>query len=542
MPKQFPYYARFDSIVKASVSSGLDKYLSKASLEDLKRLNINEVVDLEKNIDLIGTVFNAAVINRLNRNDDGMGTKTALAIKNLFVHKPHNLEHKSQRIVGHIVKAGWSSFGDNKLLSDEEVASMTEPFNLVLGGVVYRLIDEKFANLLIEASDETSDKYLTIATSWEVGFTDFHIVVGSKNLNEAEIISDPEKIKELKQYLKAFGGPGKLPDGTYVGRLIVGEVGDVLPIGMAFTSSPAAEVEGVGVSDWSDFISEDEASDDDDSDDNDEDEYEENDASIQKNEQNNSQTSKSDVKENNHAYTDMPKITDIKQLIAAATSKEGLSEASAAEFIQSQIEQKSAEWEAKVTAKENEARTALEKASGLEAQLASATTKITELEGSLNQLKSQADAKAKEEAFQHRMSAIASEFELSEKETQIVAKEIRVLDETAYASWYEKFAVFADSKKKSNIAAAKADFEAKVQEEVAKASKKPEPTAATTNVSTASQTATTEQEKADVAKAALENTSETTASIPNAASGNQTVDVRKEWKDAFGGDNIKISK
>lgn len=541
MNKEFPYYARFDSVVKASVNKEVDKYLSKASLEDLKRLDLGDAVDLENNIDLIGTIFNAAVINRLNKNDDGMSTKTALAIKKLFIHKPHNLEHKSNRIVGHIVKAGWSTFPGNKMLSDDEVASMTEPFNLVLGGVVYRLIDEKFADMLIESSDETSGKYMQISTSWEVGFTDYHIVLGSKNVNEAEIVSDPERIKELKKHLKAFGGTGSLPDGTYIGRLIVGEIGEVLPVGMAFTSRPAAEVEGVITSDWTDLVSESEIEGDDDKDDDKDEEDEEDEdieeiqASTQNNEQNNSQTSKIDVKENNQAVIHMAKITDIKQLIAASTSKEGLSEASASEFIQSQIEQKSAEWEAKITAKETALTAASAKAAELETQLASANTKLNQLEVTVTQLKTETEAKSREEAFQGRMTALANEFELSDKENQVIAKEIRVLDEVAYASWYEKFSIFADSKKKVSIAAAKDALEAKIQEAVSAASKKSPVT-----ISTASATPEPSAQ-GDISKAALDNTSEVTASIPNAAPSTPVVDAKKEWSEAFGGTNIKIT-
>ena len=45
--------------------------ISKASLSDLKGL-MPESVDLDKNIDLIGVAFNAAVVNRFNKNHDGL--------------------------------------------------------------------------------------------------------------------------------------------------------------------------------------------------------------------------------------------------------------------------------------------------------------------------------------------------------------------------------------------------------------------------------------------------------------------------------------
>ncbi len=529
MTKKFPYYARFDSIVKASVDKTVDKYLSKASLEDLKTLDISTVVDLEQNIDLIGTIFNAAVINRLNRNDDGIATDTAIKIKDLFVHKPHNLEHKSQRIVGHIVKAGWSSFGDNKMLSDEQVAGMTEPFNLVLGGVVYTLVDEKFAEMLLDASDETSPTYQTIATSWELGFTDYHLVVGSKNVNEAEIISDKEKIDELKQYLKCNGGPGKLPDGRYVGRLIVGEVGDVLPVGMAYTTKPAAEVSGVVTQSWIDLLSTEEQ----------EQLITQSDASIQNNQKNSSQTIESDVKNNSQAETTHMKLKDIKDLLAAASSKEGLSEASVSQFIADKIEEASKEFEAKAADKANALKATADKAATLETELNKANAKIAEVTASLEKIEKDMSAKQKAEDFQTRMSAIASSFELSAKESELVAKQIRELDETSYASWFENFSVFAESKSKKSIAAAKEASEAKIAEEAKKLAEKEKSTAAvTTTVSKASE----EAAKTEVAVAALDKATEVVGqTVANTNDLTKSVDAKKEWSDAFGGANIKIT-
>jgi len=527
--KKFPYRAVFDGcIVKATVDSALDKYLSKASLEDLKKLDIGASVDLESNIDLVGTVFNAAVINRMNRNNEGMTTSTALAIKDLFVHKPHNLEHKSSRIVGHIVKTGWSSFGGNKMLTDEEVAGMTEPFNLVLGGVVYRLVDEKFADLLVEASDETSGKYMTIATSWEIAFTKYHLCVGSRNVEEAEIISDPEKIEELKQYLRQEGGPGVLPDGRFIGRLIVGDAGDVLPIGMAFTTRPAAEVEGVLTSSFVDLLSDEEKAE----------LVESSVASVENIENNNSQTIETVVKNNSQAESITMKIKDIKELIAAAASKEGLSEASVQEFITSQLEQKAAEFEVAAKEKDNALKSATDKVAELESEVSKANETVAQLTERLNKVEQETAARQAEQDFQTRMTAIASEFELSEKETSLVAKEIRLLDETSYAAWYEKFSVFAESKSKKSIAAAKEAQEAAIKEaqeavklQISKAS-----------VSETATVETTSAVEKDAVIAAVEKTVETpNQSVANTTTVDTGKTLKDEWKDAFGGTNMTVT-
>lgn len=255
MKKKFKYSSIFNKcFVKASLHSEVDKYLSKASLDHLKSLQLPESLDLSINPDLIVAMYNGAVINRLNYNGDCIGTDTILKSKSLFLHKPTNIEHRKSRVVGHIVATGWSTFGGSDLITDDQAKKMTEPFNLVIGSVVYRLNEQKFSDALIASSDESSPYYNTMSSSWEIGFDDFHLMVGSKNLNEAEIISDPKKIKELQKYTKAFGGTGFTPNKEIIGRLIIGEPGEVLPYGFAYTTNPAADVEGVTTIDFSDLL------------------------------------------------------------------------------------------------------------------------------------------------------------------------------------------------------------------------------------------------------------------------------------------------
>ena len=55
-----------------------ESFVSKASLEELASL-VPDNIDFEKNIDLLGVSFNAAVVNMFNKNGDGLSTETALA-------------------------------------------------------------------------------------------------------------------------------------------------------------------------------------------------------------------------------------------------------------------------------------------------------------------------------------------------------------------------------------------------------------------------------------------------------------------------------
>ena len=51
---------------------------------------------------------------------------------------------------------------------------------------------------------------------------------------------------KLSRYLRTNDGSGETADGVMVNRLIVGEI---FPLGIAFTTNPAAEVKGVYVDD-----------------------------------------------------------------------------------------------------------------------------------------------------------------------------------------------------------------------------------------------------------------------------------------------------
>ena len=41
-----------------------------------------------------------------------------------------------------------------------------------------------------------------ISASWELGFNDYVLAVGSQDLKDAEIITDPNHISEMKHFLK----------------------------------------------------------------------------------------------------------------------------------------------------------------------------------------------------------------------------------------------------------------------------------------------------------------------------------------------------
>jgi hypothetical protein len=212
-------------------------------LEDLKQLLPPEA-DIKENPDLLYTYFNAAVVNLINLNGDGIQTETALSMAKYFKNKPMNIEHLRNNVVGYITNVGFSTFEDSKLLSESEVANLNEPFNIALAAIVWKHVDPSLANFLEEMNSDENFPYGDMSTSWEIGFNDYVIAVGSKNLSKAKLITDKAEIKKLDGYLISNGGTGFTKTGEEVYRVIVGEA---RPLGCAFTSNPAAAVQGVAI-------------------------------------------------------------------------------------------------------------------------------------------------------------------------------------------------------------------------------------------------------------------------------------------------------
>ena len=165
----YKYTTTFESSLLACEISE-SSLISKASLETLAPL-LPKDIDYESNVDLLGVAFNAAVVNKFNKNGDGMDTSTALKYTDNFVHKPTNIEHDKQKVVGHIASAGYSEFGSNKLLSADEAGLELQNSLLIspLGAVLYKTVNPSFTELVEKSLDPDDGAFQKVSASWEVG-------------------------------------------------------------------------------------------------------------------------------------------------------------------------------------------------------------------------------------------------------------------------------------------------------------------------------------------------------------------------------------
>lgn len=513
----YKYTAKFDFEVKACDEFG-GFNISSANINNLKSLIPTEV-DLDKNIDLMGVAFNAAVVNEFNKNGDGISTKTAIESVQQFIHKPTNIEHDKKKVVGHIVNAGFSDYNDSTIIVNVD-ENEKNPFNIALGAVVYKTVDKEFFNTLKRSTDPKNKLHNTISASWEVGFSEYKIAVGSKNLKDAQIISDPEKIQEMKGMLRSFGGKGVTENGEPVYRLIVG---NVYPLGIGFTMKPAANVKGV-ISEETIEI---------------ENKKEEVKALFENKEKQQavdlekiaakiSQNLKNTVNNNN--------IMDIENLLTEL--KSDLQEK---KFSQEAIAGMTSTFADAIKTRDEEYKASLEAAENEKAEIAKANEDLKasvesikeELKAAQERIQEFEKAKAAEEAiatFNSRMEEIDSIYDLEESDSSFIAEKIKGLDssEEAFASFKDELSIYWASKNKEAKAKIEEEVQARVNEEVEKR----------LQGETQEAVASEESEKTDVEEA-LANAEQTTTEIPNnnEAQASATT-LREKFASAFSRENI----
>jgi hypothetical protein len=488
--KDFKYSIRFEGIiVQAMVSSDEDKYLAVASVDQLKEY-LPKNVDLDVNRDLMGVAFDAFVVNRGNKNGHIISTDVALAMVENFINKPFNIEHNRKVVVGVCTGYGFSEFGSSKPLTLEEVKAMKDPFNVVLSGYVWKIVNPDFASELVESSDPSSNRYLSVSASWELGFNEFNVAKGNKNLADATIIEKEDEIVELKDRLKVFGGNGYTEDGEIV---LLNLQGNVLPLGIGFTNTPAAEVSGVVISydkpqteetvkaeeekyvcadcgykgadaeicpkcgsENYEEIEEDE--------DGEENEVESSEIKMNK---------KSVQEENNNVKNNMQlknidDITDdsIKEVAASAVR----------EFISNRIAELAQEWKSKVEEKETALKAAEDQISTLKTDLEAIKVDSEKVKEEFTKIQEDLKAKEIEANFQRRMALLDEEFDLTDEDRSIIAEDLNSIEnDEQFEKWYKKFSTFAAAKKKAAKAEYKKEEDKKEEMKEEKASEPSEP-------------------------------------------------------------------
>jgi len=424
----FKHVTTFSSVLKPLVSEEKDKYLALASLIEVGNFIPN--VDADKNIDLLPIAFNAAVVNRVNKNGDVIDTDTALATYKNFINKPINIEHNREKIVGVILTAGFSEFGTDTILNEEQIKELKGPFNITLGGVIWKIANPNLAEKIEESSDFTSNNYQSVSASWELGFNDYNLVViegESKNIEDgSEIANNDDSFESMKQSLRAFGGSGKLDKSKFIYRKVIG---NVIPLGIGLTENPAADVKGIAISKPEESKLEESKS---------EANLEENISKI----------------ENLNVNTDIDKkvmkITSIKDITDESLKQVSASQVS--DFIEQELKSASEKFAAEKATVENHLKATKENLDSLIANQENLQKEINSLKEALSAVEAEKQKILAAEQFNERMNGFDSEYDLDDETRQVLASEIAGMNDfsdEAFATYKNRMAVFLKNKKKS---------------------------------------------------------------------------------------------
>ena len=433
------YTTIFSSHIRPLVSEEKDQHLALASMVDLEKF-VPEV-DTDANYDLLPVAFNAFVANRVNKNGDVVDTETAIAMHKNFVNKPVNIEHNRKSVIGTILTAGFSSFGDDKPLSEEEVKDMKGPFNVTLGGVIWKITDKELADKIENSSDPTSDDYMNISASWELGFNEYNIVVleaEEKNIENARIISDPQEVEAHQGKLRGFGGEGKLDDGSHVYRKVVNKV---VPLGIGLTENPAADVKGVLVASEDTQIEAEVA---------------------EQNEENISQNTKTNVSIQKVEAMKIENITDIND-----ESLQTLKASAIHEYIQESLKDASEKFTSEKQEKEDALAEANEKHEGLLKEHETLKAELESVKEKLASLETEKVEREMLEQFNQRMASFDERYDLSDEDRKVLASQIKDLTEEDFTAFDQNMTVLLSSKVKTEeTEEVVEEVEASVAEEV----------------------------------------------------------------------------
>ena len=495
------YTTIFSSELKCIVSEEKDLHLSLASLDSLRAFLPN--IDTDKNIDLLPISTNAFVAGRVNRNGDVIDNKTAVEIAKHFINKPINLEHNRTQVIGCILNYGFNAFGTEETMTEEQALESKDPFNVALGGVMWKVVNKDLANLIEESNDPSSPNYMSVSSSWELGFNDYKLVLldnEQKNIMDGTIVEDAEQIDKLKSKLRSLGGSGRMNDKQKIYRLVVG---NIIPLGIGLTGTPAADVVGVAVEEKEKDLSSVMAT-------------EATEISISQNEVLN-------VNLDRKNYNIM-KITKIED-ITAETLKE-IQASQVAEFISEEIKKASESFDIERKEKEELLKATNEKYEAVTKDYSSMKEELEKVKNSLATMEEEKAAKIREELFNVRMASFDESYDLSDEDRQVLASDIKDLNDETFAAYKNKMAVLM---KEKNKAAKKAKMAKEVKAEEAVVA-----SVVTTEIKAS------KEEAKEVINEALDNGTKQVTDVPATATANEPC-LYERYKKAFSIEGFNVS-
>lgn len=463
----YKYITRFDAAAKVIDADEAVKKEVFASLIELQAL-LPKDFNPQSEPDLLYIASPLVLVGKCNLNGDCLDKQGAVAKYKTFVKKLLDVEHNREKIVGNIFAVALTEVDTNRILTEEE-ALQKDLFNISYAAYMWRVANPKLAEFVSMASNESSPYFNSVSSSFEVGFDEYKIAVGSTTLSQAKILSTEEAVA-YEKFLKANGGKGVDDDGNPVYRVLAN---DWAGRGAGLVAKPASQVKGVlTIEKMADEAIE--------ADSKEEKPSEmsvaevvkkisEIDERLQKSieqikkdfdekiSKNDAKASETKILEKNNIQlkndgviinTAKPmKITKLEDIAANKTElfKNESYATDIAQLIADETTKISERYVAQLKEKENvakfleEAKAAAEtKAKELEAKSVELAAKVAELAAQLNKIEEAKAAEVAEKLFQERMAGLDAEFDLDDESRAFVAEDIKGLSDEAFTAYAKK--------------------------------------------------------------------------------------------------------
>lgn len=216
-------------IFDAEIRDGLEQHLSaKSSITYASVVEPGEQIKTDTSIDIkalagiddkdLYYTQSILVTTSWNKNDDIFDKDEVWMARNTPIHKPTNLEHNEDIIVGHIT-SNWP-ITDEGILIDPSTPPSNLPYkyHILTGSVIYTGYTEpelKERSRKLIAEIENGTKYV----SMECFFGGFDYGLINKATGEYKILGRNEETAFLTKHLRAYGGFGEYQDHK-IGRVL----------------------------------------------------------------------------------------------------------------------------------------------------------------------------------------------------------------------------------------------------------------------------------------------------------------------------------
>jgi hypothetical protein len=439
------YKSRF--IVTAVLEAPAAKtMLSQASLAPLRAI-LPADIDPANDPDLLYISCDGALGGVFNKNGDGITAEMAVKIHKTALHKYINLEHDRDKIIGVVLFPALTSIEEHKKLSDEE-AMAAGKFYMSFAGALWKVASPMTTKYINQQGDSTDRDALSI--SWEIAFDTYSIGVGSRDIASARRVGMEDPSFEIySKFLRQNGGEGKDTSGQEVFRIIEG---DPIVLGYGIVSNPAANVKGIlpiHEASQPEIAVE-------------EPQKQPEPASAQEVVKTEEITISQKIEEKsinpaNACVTsntrNTMKIEKLEQLASEWMEIRKLeSAATVVDFVKA-IEDGSREFSKKLEERENALKTAEESKAAAEKALNDTQQIVADLRKELNEVRAAQEAAASAQKYQERMNALDSEFDLDDEDRQLIASDIKGLDDEAFAKYMSKCKKLMGGKAKKKVKA-----------------------------------------------------------------------------------------